>query len=106
MDGSECSGVSDRTTMEKKDIYQKVAEILSETFDLPQEKITPSAFLVQDLDLDSIDAVDLVVKLQQYTNKKIDPETFKQVRTIDDVVDAIYRLAYNGDSQGHEQAGS
>ena len=86
--------------MEKEDIYQKVVEILSETFDLQREKITPNALLVQDLDLDSIDAVDLVVKLQQYTNKKIDPETFKQVRTIDDVVQALLKLANNGGSQG------
>jgi acyl carrier protein len=84
--------------MTKEDIYRKVVEILTETFDLKKEQITPDALLVQDLDLDSIDAVDLVVKLQQYTNRKIDPETFKQVRTIDDVVEALHRLA--ADSQG------
>jgi acyl carrier protein len=92
--------MSEHTTMEREDIYKKVVEILSETFDLQKEKITPKALLVQDLDLDSIDAVDLVVKLQQYTNKKIDPETFKQVRTIDDVVEALLQLANNGGSQG------
>jgi acyl carrier protein len=92
--------MSEHITLGKDDIYRKVVEILSETFDLQAEKIIPTALLVQDLDLDSIDAVDLVVKLQQYTNKKIDPETFKQVRTIDDVVEAIFRLANNGGSPG------
>jgi acyl carrier protein len=84
--------------MTKEDIYRKVVEILSETFDLPPEQITPDALLIQDLDLDSIDAVDLVVKLQQYTNKKINPETFKKVKTINDVVEAIHRLAGDGGS--------
>ncbi len=86
--------------MTRDDIYRKVVEILSETFDLRPEQVTRDALLVQDLDLDSIDAVDLLVKLQQYTNQKIDPETFKQVRTIDDVVEALHRLATDGGSQG------
>ncbi len=80
------------STMTKEAVYGEVVHILSETFDLPPEQIKPEALLVQDLDLDSIDAVDLVVKLQQHTNRKIDPETFKQVRTIDDVVEAILRI--------------
>jgi acyl carrier protein len=82
--------------MTKNDIFQKMKEILVETFELDPEKITPEARLLNDLDLDSIDAVDLIVKLQQYTNKKIDPETFKQVRTIQDVVDAIYAMMEDG----------
>jgi acyl carrier protein len=82
--------------MTKNDIFQKMKEILVETFELDPEKITPEARLLNDLDLDSIDAVDLIVKLQQYTNRKIDPETFKQVRTIQDVVDAIYAMMEDG----------
>lgn len=78
--------------MTRDDIYQKMQQILVETFELRPEQIKPEALILQDLDLDSIDAVDLIVKLQQYTNKKIDPEAFKAVRTIDDVVDAIYNL--------------
>lgn len=82
--------------MTKNDIFQKMKEILVETFELDPGKITPEARLLNDLDLDSIDAVDLIVKLQQYTNRKIDPETFKQVRTIQDVVDAIYAMMEDG----------
>jgi acyl carrier protein len=85
--------------MTKEAIYQKVAQILTETFELSPQQITPDAQLVQDLDLDSIDAVDLVVKLQQYTDRKINPETFKQVRTVDDVVEAIHRIANDGTGQ-------
>ena len=92
--------MNENTEMTRENIFQKVVEILSETFDLRSDQITPDALLVQDLDLDSIDAVDLVVKLQQYTSRKIDPETFKQMRTIDDVVEALHRLAQDGGSQG------
>jgi acyl carrier protein len=54
------------------------------------EKITVEARLFEDLDLDSIDAVDLIVKLQEYTGKKIAPTEFKTVRTVGDVVDKLH----------------
>ncbi|MGB8412176.1 MAG: acyl carrier protein [Candidatus Binatus sp.] len=74
----------------KSDIAGVLSKYLQDLFDLPAEKITPSARLFDDLDLDSIDAVDLVVKLQEYTGRKISPSEFKSVRTIGDVVDRIY----------------
>lgn len=78
--------------MTKNDILLKMKDILVQTFEIPSESITMESSLQEDLDLDSIDAVDLIVKLQQFTQKKIDPETFKKVRTVQDVVDAIYDL--------------
>ena len=74
----------------KNDIMGVLSKYLQDLFDLPAEKITLSARLFDDLDLDSIDAVDLVVKLQEYTGRKISPSEFKSVRTIGDVVDRIY----------------
>lgn len=78
--------------MTKDEIFTQMKEILVETFELDPKKITPDALLFENLDLDSIDAVDLIVKLQQISGKKIDPETFKQVRTVQDVVDAVYNM--------------
>jgi acyl carrier protein len=78
--------------MDRNDVFARVKEILVETFELEPASITLESRLMDDLDLDSIDAVDLVVKLQQYTTTKIDPAVFKQVRTIGDVVDAIMPL--------------
>jgi acyl carrier protein len=78
--------------MTRDEIFNRVRDILVETFELDQGAITLDARLQEDLDLDSIDAVDLVVKLQQYVKTKIDPEVFKQVRTIGDVVNAILQL--------------
>lgn len=78
--------------MTRKEIEQQVGDILHKTFEIPYEDIKPETRLQEDLDLDSIDAVDLIVKLQAHTDRKIDPESFKQVRTIDDVITVIYRL--------------
>ena len=75
--------------MDKKEIFVKIREILVETFEMDASDIKIDSHLFNDLDLDSIDAVDLVVKLQELTGKKIDPQVFKSVRTIEDVVDAI-----------------
>ncbi|WP_333651259.1 acyl carrier protein [Candidatus Binatus sp.] len=74
----------------KSDIAGVLSKYLQDLFDLPAEKITLGARLFDDLDLDSIDAVDLMVKLQEYTGRKISPSEFKSVRTIGDVVDRIY----------------
>ncbi len=76
----------------KEEIYPWVANLLHEMFDLDNARITPEANLYTDLDIDSIDAVDLAVKFKELTGKRLSPEAFKSVRTVQDVVDALYRL--------------
>ncbi|MFA9440367.1 acyl carrier protein [Uliginosibacterium sp. sgz301328] len=76
--------------MTKEELYQRIVSILNETFDIAPEKITPQAELNADLDIDSIDAVDLMVQMKQLTGKRLQPETFKSVRTVQDVVDALH----------------
>ncbi|RZQ29566.1 acyl carrier protein [Vibrio vulnificus] len=73
-------------------VFEQVKAALIELFELEGDDIQPDAHLYQDLDLDSIDAVDLVVHLQKVTGKKIQPEEFKAVRTVQDVVDAVVEL--------------
>ena len=77
---------------DKEQIYGKLREVLVELFEIDADKITPHANLYTDLDIDSIDAVDLVIKLKEITGKKIQAEEFKQVRTVNDVVEAVYQL--------------
>lgn len=79
----------------RDEIYQVLSEILVTLFEIEEEDISLDAHLYEDMDLDSIDAVDLVVKLREITGKKIEPEDFKQVRTVKDVVDAVEKLAIN-----------
>ena len=76
----------------REQILHTLTRILVEEFEIDEADISPSASLYEELDLDSIDAVDLVIKLQQMTGKKIKPEEFKAVRTVDDVVSAIEGL--------------
>lgn len=76
----------------RDDLYDQLKEYLRELFEIAPEQVRPESRLVEDLDLDSIDAVDLIVKLQEVTGRKIPPEAFKSVRTIDDVVDCVYAL--------------
>ena len=79
-------------TTSKEELYASVVDILHEMFELDKTKITPEANLYTELDIDSIDAVDLVVKLNQLTGKRIGPGVFKSVRTVQDVVDALAAL--------------
>ncbi len=78
--------------MTRDEIFAALSTALQDMFEVPAEKISDGALLYQDLDLDSIDAIDLVVKLQDLTGKKIKPEQFKAVRTVGDVVDHIQAL--------------
>lgn len=75
-------------------IYQEVSALLIKLFEIEPQAITPDARLYEDLELDSIDAVDMIVHLQKKTGKKIKPETFKSVRTVQDVVDAVAQLLH------------
>lgn len=78
--------------MTREEIFTTLSGYLQEMFELPADKVTPDAKLFEDLDLDSIDAVDLVVRLQDLTGRKIKPEQFKTVRTVSDVVDRVHDL--------------
>ena len=74
------------------EIEQKIKDILVADFECDPVRLTPDVNLFADLDLDSIDAVDLVVRLQQETGKKVDPESFRQIRTLRDVTTAVVQL--------------
>lgn len=78
--------------MKREEIESKIKEILVADFELEESKLVPEARLFDDLDLDSIDAVDMVVRLQQMTGLKVKAEDFKQIRTLGDVTDVIEKL--------------
>jgi acyl carrier protein len=70
-------------------LYSKIRDILIDQFDVEAAKISMDANLYEELEIDSIDAVDLLVQLKEVTGQKIAPEIFKEVRSIRDVLDAI-----------------
>ena len=76
----------------RDDIFNTLRDSLVELFELEPERVTLDANLYQDLEIDSIDAVDLIDHIKRQTGKKIAAEEFKAVRTVNDVVEAVYRL--------------
>jgi acyl carrier protein len=85
-------GLKEMIMQSREDIFSTLVEIIRDEFEVDESEILLQANLYEDLDLDSIDAVDLVVKLRAITGKKIDPEAFKKVRTIEDVVIEVENL--------------
>ncbi len=79
----------DLNEMSKDQLQAWVVDLLAEMFELDKAELSAESNLYADLDIDSIDAVDLAVKLKQLTGKRLQPEVFKTIRTIGDVVDAL-----------------
>ncbi len=75
--------------MDKENLYLKIRGILVDQFDVEEALVSIDANLYEELEIDSIDAVDLLVQLKEVTGQKIAPETFKEVRTIRDVLNAL-----------------
>lgn len=75
-----------------EEIHAKLVELFDEMFEIEADKVVADARLYEDLDIDSIDAVDLVVELNNAVGKRMMPEDFKNVRTVGDVIDAVERL--------------
>lgn len=76
----------------REEILQSIKIIMQEMFEIEADQVTLDAHLYEDLDFDSIDAVDMIVKLKEITGKALKPEDFKNARTINDMVEAVYKL--------------
>jgi acyl carrier protein len=81
--------------MNKDQIHQRIVAIMEETFEIDPARVTLQAKLADDLEIDSIDAVDLIVQLKPLAGRRLEPEAFKSVRTVGDVVDALHNLLNN-----------
>lgn len=79
----------DLNEMSRDQLQAWVVDLLADMFELDKSELNGDSNLYADLDIDSIDAVDLAVKLKQMTGKRLAPEVFKSIRTIGDVVDAL-----------------
>lgn len=79
----------------REEILSSIKVILVEMFEVDEKAITLEARLYQDLDFDSIDAVDMIVRIKEMTGKSVKPEDFKSARTISDVVEAVYNMLHD-----------
>ncbi|KII36173.1 MULTISPECIES: acyl carrier protein [Pseudomonas] len=76
----------------RDDIFNTLRAALVELFELDPARVSLESNLYQDLEIDSIDAVDLIDHIKRQTGYKIAADEFKSVRTVGDVVEAVYRL--------------
>jgi acyl carrier protein len=74
------------------DLLAQVRATLGELFDLPPERVEPEARLYDDLEIDSIDVVDLIEVLRRQTNRRVSAEDFRAVRTVADLITVLERL--------------
>jgi acyl carrier protein len=76
----------------RDEVFEQIQAALVELFEIEPGRITPEARLNQDLEIDSIDAVDLLDRLRRQTGRKISAEEFRTVRTVGDLVDAVHAV--------------
>lgn len=78
--------------MNKEEIFAELKKILVSQFEIDEEDITMDALLREKLDLDSIDAIDLFVKMKKFIpagSANLDPSLLRKVRTVGDIVEVL-----------------
>ncbi len=78
--------------MNKEEIFATLKKTMVEMFEIEESEITLSSNLYEELDIDSIDAVDLAVEIKNITGKRVNPDDFKKVRTMQDLVDTAFDM--------------
>ncbi|TRX74729.1 acyl carrier protein [Pseudomonas mangiferae] len=76
----------------RDEIFAALRDAMVELFELEPSRVTLEANLYEDLEIDSIDAVDLIDHIKRQTGQKVAAEDFKAVRTVGDVVNVVERL--------------
>lgn len=76
--------------MTKDEIFNILKQALIDMFEIDEEKITPNALIYEDLEIDSIDAIDLVDFIKKQTGHRLLPQDFKNVKTLQDIVDCVF----------------
>lgn len=74
--------------MNSEKLFQEFKVVINELFEVPLEDIKLESRFYEDLGLDSIDAIDLIGQMQTIVGERLDPENFKSVLTVEDVVKA------------------
>ncbi len=76
----------------KDEIFTMIQQIMLDMFEIEPGQVALGSRLYEDLDFDSIDAVDMIVKLKEITGKAVQADDFKNARTVEDVVEAVFKL--------------
>lgn len=80
------------TKPSREEIFEEIKTAMVELFELDAAQIQLESKVVEDLDLDSIDALELAVRMEAMTGQRFDPESFREMRTVKDIVDILERI--------------
>ena len=80
----------------KDEIFKRLRDLLVGGFELRDEQIVPTARLIDDLELDSLDLVDFAVRLEQQVDLEIAEDELKGIKTVQDIVDLAYQKLNTG----------
>lgn len=86
--------------MTRDEIFERIVEILSDSFELERDEIKPESTLYEELDLDSIDAIDIFVQLRELTGRRPNPDDARQIRTVTELVDFVIAEIAKGPEEG------
>ena len=86
--------------MTRDEIYERIVEILADSFELESDEIKPESTLYEDLDLDSIDAIDIFVQLRELTGRRPDPADARKIRTVEELVQFVLDEIEKGPDDG------
>ena len=64
------------------DNFERYRKLVATELDIEESKITPEAKFVDDLDLDSLDVVELVMSLEEEFDVEIDESELEGVETV------------------------
>ncbi len=78
--------------MDRQSLIEEINQVMVEGFELDPDQLTPQARIVDDLELDSLDAIDMLVFLEDKIKIKVDAETFRSVKTLDDVYNVVEKV--------------
>ena len=78
--------------MTREEIIARIRSVLVDSFEIPAERVTLEAKLMDDLELDSIDAIDMAVQIQEMTGVRVEEEELRRLRTVSDTVDLVGQL--------------
>ena len=81
--------------MNKDEIFEILKGALVELFEIDEGKIELQSKIYDDLDIDSIDAIDLVDFIKKKTGHRMEAADFVEVRTIEDIVEVVYKQISN-----------
>ena len=75
--------------MTDSEIIEKMTEVLVEQFEVEPDEVRPEANFFSDLDLDSLDAIDLVINMDKLLGVKLKGEDAQNIKTVQDFVELI-----------------